>query len=497
MPVQRGAHNVKVGGLTDASVLVPNDVVPGDWLIVAGMGQSGQTLSPPAGQGWTSLFARTVTGTRATQAFAKQRKRDDPDVYAFTYDVNGAHRVVITSVRDAVDIAQWIIGTPCPRGTTGTSLTNVATGIAVPNNTTVITISTEATNAVEAAPPVPTNATEWFYEAIHPLNSQIETVGLYYNDVALASTTSSVTITYPNSQTSNGFAIQIGIPLGTVGPGYPVGRVNNLGEAQNAFLAVFNGTDAVPAEYVERMPVGLKVADLLATPGFIMAHRGFGSNRPEETMRAFTDAVHIGAKCLDCDINYSSDLVPVLHHDADTSRMTGQNFTIATTPWATLEPLLNTSALTINPAQPSAPMGRLEQLLAAYGGTHTISVEIKVASASHINRLLDLLERYISNAQAWCIIELPRAAQTAAAAAKARGYVTSGIYFDAEIDDVATTGQVFTMIGLNWDATVAQWSAAVATGKTVWGHVISSQAQATQATSRGANGLKVSRWPLP
>jgi len=52
-----------------------------------------------------------------------------------------------------------------------------------------------------------------------------------------------------------------------------------------------------------------------AKPPDLIAHRGYAAAYPENTLPAFEAAVKAGARYLECDIQLSSDLVPVLFHD--------------------------------------------------------------------------------------------------------------------------------------------------------------------------------------
>ncbi|MDF2790546.1 MAG: glycerophosphoryl diester phosphodiesterase [Neobacillus sp.] len=54
----------------------------------------------------------------------------------------------------------------------------------------------------------------------------------------------------------------------------------------------------------------------------LIAHRGFGGLAPENTMTSFTQAVALGADSLECDVQISSDGIPVLIHDDIVDRTT-------------------------------------------------------------------------------------------------------------------------------------------------------------------------------
>jgi len=57
----------------------------------------------------------------------------------------------------------------------------------------------------------------------------------------------------------------------------------------------------------------------------IMAHRGESGNIPENTMLALEAAVKIGVDVLESDIRLTKDDVPILFHDEDLKRITGES----------------------------------------------------------------------------------------------------------------------------------------------------------------------------
>ena len=61
----------------------------------------------------------------------------------------------------------------------------------------------------------------------------------------------------------------------------------------------------------------------------IIAHRGYSSVYPENTLAAFAGAVDIGADMIELDVQETKDGVIVVFHDDDLSRVTGQEGTIA------------------------------------------------------------------------------------------------------------------------------------------------------------------------
>ena len=71
----------------------------------------------------------------------------------------------------------------------------------------------------------------------------------------------------------------------------------------------------------------------------IIAHRGESHERPENTMAAFRLAFERGVDAVECDVQVTSDNVPVIIHDSTTKRTAGPdfNYKIANTPWDTLK----------------------------------------------------------------------------------------------------------------------------------------------------------------
>ncbi len=59
-----------------------------------------------------------------------------------------------------------------------------------------------------------------------------------------------------------------------------------------------------------------------------IAHRGFSSRYPENTMLAFTQAIALGADGAEFDVQLSADNVPVVFHDESLQRITGDDILI-------------------------------------------------------------------------------------------------------------------------------------------------------------------------
>ncbi len=71
----------------------------------------------------------------------------------------------------------------------------------------------------------------------------------------------------------------------------------------------------------------------------IIAHRGFSSLYPENTMRAFEEAFNSGCRMIELDVQLSLDNVPVVIHDEKVNRVTNGNGFVHTLTLAELREL--------------------------------------------------------------------------------------------------------------------------------------------------------------
>jgi len=57
----------------------------------------------------------------------------------------------------------------------------------------------------------------------------------------------------------------------------------------------------------------------------LIAHRGYAKKFPENTLVAIDAALQAGAKCIEFDVQFTKDAIPVVLHDANLKRTTGTN----------------------------------------------------------------------------------------------------------------------------------------------------------------------------
>ncbi|WP_374009310.1 glycerophosphodiester phosphodiesterase [Leifsonia sp. LS-T14] len=241
---------------------------------------------------------------------------------------------------------------------------------------------------------------------------------------------------------------------------------------------------------------GLLVERLVQRPGFTVAHRGGSLDWPEMSLEAYRNSVALGVNALEISLARTSDGVWFGLHDDTLDRTSGTaGFVAAQHTWKEVERFRITAAETNDPSQPAQPYLRFEELVAAYGRTHTIFVDPKVVPVAHLGELFALMSA-LKHPTGTFVAKGYCTAQAWPVDAHARGYTTWGYYYGSEIGAdptlVPTTQERWTWLGLDVGATVEQWQAFTATGKPVVAHIVRSRAAADQATSRGANGLVVS-----
>ena len=241
---------------------------------------------------------------------------------------------------------------------------------------------------------------------------------------------------------------------------------------------------------------GLLVEQLVQRPGFTVAHRGGSLDWPEMSMEAYRQSVRLGANALEISLARTSDGVWFGLHDATLDRTSGTSgFVAAQHTWAEVQAHRITAAETDDPQQPPQPYLRFEDLVSAYGRTHTIFVDPKVVPTDHLGELFALMSA-VPDPTGTFVAKGYCTAQAWPVDAAARGYRTWGYYYGSELaadpSMLATTQARWSWLGLDYEATADAWRMLNATGKPVLAHIVPSRAEADRALSLGAAGLVVS-----
>jgi len=142
--------------------------------------------------------------------------------------------------------------------------------------------------------------------------------------------------------------------------------------------------DAWMAVFPRRHPSSVALAK-----GKIVSHRGEHDNRVirENTMPAFERAQAAGVWGIEADIRWTADMVPVIHHDADTNRVFGKNISIARMRFEELRQAL-----------PEIPT--LEELVKKFGGDTHLMLELKAEPFPQLALQKRILREHLASLRA-------------------------------------------------------------------------------------------------
>ena len=282
-----------------------------------------------------------------------------------------------------------------------------------------------------------------------------------------------------------------------ISEGYPVDIMYNGAVVEARAFVSLGGELVTPAQVFPFYGyAGFTIADLTAAEPFYVAHRCGGMNWPEFSQRGIENSIAKGYKALEFSVWRASSGEFVLSHDWNTTRMTGVNYSISTTPWSTLSGLTSTAKFTDNPGQSRTPLLRLTEAL-ALAPDRVVFIEHK-ATGSNLSpsapelaseaQLLDYLET-IPGAHDRFVWKVFKDGWASAERARARGFQTWIIYYDDDVTTEPTRLELATLAGIEFNDTQAQFDAGKAGGRKVVAHIIASESQRNTALGKGANGF--------
>ncbi|HEY8992474.1 MAG TPA: PKD domain-containing protein [Candidatus Microsaccharimonas sp.] len=510
-PTRKGYSFTNPAGANTSLVLDPSIITSGtgvstnDWMI-ATLTTTTTTTTLTAPTGWTTLRSLTTIGTLRYAVYGKIRASGDT-TYSFTLDAGGTTSAGTLMWGSGADttVTNWLVGANTNRSVdlhnTGASITTTV------DHSLILGISVERTSVTESAITSVSGATEWYF--MPQIGSQLETIDVaYVADKTPTGATTTIDWTYPNTQTTNGMALQIAIPPtapgGNISIGYPgvlrVGTTNYSGK-----MYYWDGSaahDFSTTPIVKFQPA--TVTQLLSSdhsPWFA-AHRGFSYSYPEESIYSYRSATDWGIHAIEISVQVSQDGTFWCFHDSTTTRTTGVSGTISSMTDATLAALSNLgSTATGNTSQPSRPVSKLIDVLNVYAATHVIIIEDK--TYTNTTNILNLMDSYgttgrpASEIFIWKLDALSGSGFFTAASS--RGYHRWGYIFDASMATsyatVVSSGKM-DMIGLDFNSSDATLTSAVAlaisNGVRPTGHIISTTTQRDRMLGLGMTGLMVS-----
>lgn len=436
---------------TSGSVIQEGDEVVA--VLIANAAAS-NNFSPPAG--WSEVQPTWgLIGTFLTKVYRKKWAAGDSIP---TFTMSGTARWLQGTIFWIKDAEGPVIGIPKNRSAAPTeNLTTTVPSVDITDvPTLVVALAFERTTAAESTPISVSGAT-MLYVVDQPNTNSISTIAVATKLQTVAGLSGSVVFTYPNGQATNGWGFQLGFE---------------------------QSEDVDPEE-----PPAHPIEAFWANTPFYVAHRCGGAHWPELTMYGLKQCLSWGAKAIELSVWKTSDNIWVCHHDYNTSRMTGVSHNISEVTWATLKDLTITAEATDKPGQARRPIMRMLEAIDAIPSDVIVYIDDK--TTMNISALLDILDTYENSTERFVIKQF-KGSWAQADVARARGYKTWGIYYDAEIVTEPTRTGSFDSIGLNFNASTEHWNAAKALGKPLAGHIITNATQGSTALWKGATGLMVS-----
>lgn len=456
------------------------------------IGSTSVTVTPPAG--WVEIFTKTTMGSRACVAY-RFTKSDELEVSAtFTMSTGTGTKHALIGVLGAAP-ANWIVGPLWTRTLHGTTLTNVIDGVTtLAADNLALVLSFEATTAAESPNSISSvnnGFTELGYAA---QNTIIETIWAGTKDIPTAGDVGDTTVTYRNTQASNGAGIMIAFPQG---PFIPMGALVTLGNGTLARLSYINalGVRTAPTSVRMLKPGFQDVAQMLTIPGATWAHRGGSEFYPDMSEYGYDQSILRGFGAIEFSAQRSLDGWWFGCHNPDINEISEETGLpdIKDMTREEIQAYANKDNPTI--LHPSRPFFSLEDFLLKYGDTHVLIMDPKNALAYN-SEFLAICDGIVAKERLIWKYTLGGVGSVGpsngAQAALNRGWGgTWGYGYDTDVDSGAFAEQAvkpaWTTIGMNIGAAQSYWDTAIAIGKPLVGHIANSQADYNTAITKGAD----------
>lgn len=489
--------------VTSFTINKPSGIQDGDLLVMALSGQSPTATGDFALSGWSRVSAAFVGGTsnRLTGFYAlpvptASALTQNNFTFTATDSASGGRVVAEMFIVRGADLASTIIGIS-PYGTVASQTITVQPPTpATTKNLLLTTYNAQFTSAIDyTIASGPSGMTQHIYLPSSTAAQSRTILAVYQQDIeAGAPGAKALTWTGAQSQTS-GVAIIIRA-LGEPDPnaGIAVKYTSAPDTLSTAHLYYTSTTDTIstPAE-VRPFPSGYAtVSSMLATSPFYAAHRGGSADWPEMSLHAYTQSGFWGVGALEVSLGRSSDGVWFGLHDDTLDRTSGTTgFTASAHTWAEIQAYQITASGTTNPAQPTRPYMRWEELMDAYYDSHVIFVDPKAATG-YVSEILDKMDTMPGTPTDKFVAKYYGVSSTWVNAAKARGYKSWGYFYQIDSANFAAYQGRWDILGMDYTADAATWTTMLSYGKPVIGHIIPSSSAASTAFGYGAAGLMVS-----
>jgi len=241
------------------------------------------------------------------------------------------------------------------------------------------------------------------------------------------------------------------------------------------------------------------VSAMLAADPFYVAHHGCSRSWPEMSLHAYTESALRGFGALELSLARTRDGVWFGLHDPTldrTSGITGPEASAMT--WAQVRShrILGSTAAD-DPAQPSRPYMRWEELIAAYYPSQVIFVDPKYA-LKYRRELMAKMNALPGSPRDHLVCKYYGVSGDAnntsgwAKLAANNGYRSWGYFFAADVAEIPRYQSRWDILGLDYGADASIWASMRTYGKPIIGHIAPDGAAVRAARARGAVGVVVS-----
>lgn len=492
----RGVAHLRGGSNTAPTIVYPAGTVAGDYILIAiTWDPSAVSFAAPAG--FTSLLTAQLVGTRRFDLLGGWSTGES------SVDVPSSANVGARTMTLVV-LSGLPAGVP---PTLGTYLTRASAPGATDHTTTAPSVTTttpdsfalaifaEATTASTNEPAGVTVSAGTVVDHYYP---GTEAVSVVRYDMPTPGATPNLVMTYPNVQVNNGGALQLVVPSPVAfdprGAGLPL-RLKTAGGLVPHKLFVKGSMGVRTPAALIKVPRGYPSVDaMLSEPQFYVAHRGGSVSYPEMSLHAYTQSTLKGYKALELSLARTSDGVWFGLHDSTLDRTSGvTGVTASALTWAQVQ----TYAISVVPAgQTPKPYMRFDELIAAYYRSHVIFVDPKAALSNraelltYIKTLPDYKNRIVAK---YYGVEGNVAGTSGwAVDARAAGIKSWGYFYNADLANLPTYQGRWDILGMDYAAPAAAWTAINSYGKPVIAHILPNAAAKTTAQAYNPKGFMVS-----
>lgn len=503
--------------ITAFTISTPSGLADNDLLVMALSAQSATATGDFTCTGWSRIsaaFVASSTSYRNTAFFALPvpLASSAASTYTFTSTDTGGGRIAasmfIVRGADLTTITSAVSTYAGSASVTSISVSSITPAVA--NNLLLVTYNAQVTSGNSyTVSSGPSGLTSLIDQYAASGNGTVTRLVVYQGELdAVASGSETLTWAGTASQ-SSGVSIAIRAPdAAPTNDGLDIHYTSAPDTMSAGKIFYTSGTDtlATPAE-IRPVPTGYaSVSDMFAQSPFYVAHRGGSLDWPEMSLHAYTQSVFWGVGAVELSLARTTDGVWFGLHDASLDRTSlgtgdgsGTTLVASSMTWAQVQTYQIQYPSVTNASSLPQPYMRWEEIIAAYYGTHVIFVDPKHAT-SYTSEILNMMDACGSTPTNHFVAKsygpTGNAGNTTGFPhdAAARGYKNWGYFYEADYENsnLMTFQGRYDILGMDYSATSAAWTAVLSYGKPVIGHVVPSAAAASTALGYGAAGLMVS-----